>query len=328
MFRSTLEAQRRRKEIAGADFTTTVASSRSSSSLRPSNWYFLLLEMGWAKLALTLLLAYLIATLVCMAGTMLVVQGITNKGDTSSWRVAFWFALSNVVTCGYPPHHSPEEEADGAFVLGTFQQLLGVVLQCFIFSVAVTRFQMAKADFFFSDKVCFTRRFGEPFVTVRIGNKRCNLIFHPDVRMVALIPKKTPEGETFFSIVDMELKVPSTMAGSITVAHKVDAHSPLQQALGRDGQLDEHSPMLQSVHFCVTIVATDKTFQAEVQGIKRYSAKQWVFRSRFSDVMMLHPDTGAPMINFEKFHDVEPLCEDAGVASPADGEDVTAEVCF
>ena len=316
---------------SGLDFSTTVASSRSSSFLRPSYWYFMLLDTSWIKLIFALLLVYLIAVLVCMACILLTsVDDYTNDTDSEPWRVAFRVALSNVVTCGYPPHHVPQSDADAAFYIATLMQMGGVILQAFLFSVAVTRFQMAKADFFFSDKVCFSKRFGTPYVTIRIGNRRCNLIFHPEVRMVALMPTKTPEGEQFFRIEELPTTTPSTMAGSITVAHKIDQESALAPALSSDGKtVDEDCNFLRTVHICVTIVAADNTFQSEVQGIKRYSATDFAFGSRFADVMRLD-NNNEPIVDFERFHELVPLRTNDGdeAASPQTNDGVSASVCF
>ena len=72
-------------------------------------------------------------------------------------------------------------ETFGAFALGIAQQMQGILLQAFLFSVAVTRFQMPQSDLFFSDKLLFTNRDDVPHLILRIGE-------HQPLYSVALYP--------------------------------------------------------------------------------------------------------------------------------------------
>ena len=120
------------------------------------------------------------------------------------------------------------------------------------------------------------------------------------------------------------------MAGSITIVHKLDQESALSPVLSSDGEtVDEGCDFLRTLHICVTIVAADNTFQSEVQGIKRYSAKDFAFGSRFADVMRLDKNN-EPVVDFERFHELVPLRtnNDGEVASPVPRDSVTAAVCF
>ena len=67
----------------------------------------------------------------------------------------------------------------------------------------------------------------------------------------------------------------------------------------------------------------------QVQGIKRYSAKDFAFGSRFADVMRLDKNN-EPVVDFERFHELVPLRtnNDGEVASPVPRDSVTAAVCF
>ena len=264
--------------------------------------------------------------------------GSAAAGEHGAGTVAvlFWFATGNVVTCGYTSYYYPEAgSAIGtvAFLVGTLQQLLGIILQSGLFSVVVTRFQMAKADFFFSRNALLMTRFGIPHCCVRIGNRRCNMIFHPDVRMTLLARRDTPEGESFFTILPMEVVPPSTMAGSITVAHRIDAESPLAEALRLDGSLDEHHPFLASIAVVVTIVGTDNVYQSDVSAIHRYSTKDFIFGQRFADIMKM--SEGVAIVDFAAFDDVVALREPrpapslaAATSPPPFDPSVSMAVCF
>ena len=101
---------------------------------------------------------------------------LTNPDDESTFFVAAWMTISNLVAVGYTGSIGPDSFA--SFTLGIVQQLQGILLQAFLFSVAVTRFQMPQADLILSDNLLFTNRFYTPHLIFRIGNLRCNMIFN------------------------------------------------------------------------------------------------------------------------------------------------------
>ena len=172
-------------------------------------------------------------------------------------------------------------------------------------------------------------RDGVPHVQVRIGNKRCNMIFHPDVRMTLLVQHTTREGESFFSIKPLELTPLATMAGSITVAHQIDASSALAPALNSRGEIEQDSAFLKKCAITVTIVAADTTYAGDVQAIKRYKPASMRHGVRFADVMKIG-ENGQPEIDFDAFDDVVPLRRKwlSDTEKRDAQEDVSAEVCF
>lgn len=108
--------------------------------------------------------------------SLLAANSMTNPDDESTFFVAAWMTISNLVAVGYTGSIGPSNFA--SFTLGILQQLQGILLQAFLFSVAVTRFQMPQADLILSDNLLFTNRFHIPYLIFRIGNLRCNMIFN------------------------------------------------------------------------------------------------------------------------------------------------------
>ncbi len=108
--------------------------------------------------------------------SLLAANSMTNPDDESTFFVAAWMTISNLVAVGYTGSIGPNSFA--TFALGIMQQLQGILLQAFLFSVAVTRFQMPQADLILSDNLLFTNRFYVPHLIFRIGNLRCNMIFN------------------------------------------------------------------------------------------------------------------------------------------------------
>ena len=147
----------------------------------------------------------------------------------------------------------------------------------FLFSVCVTRFQMPQSELFFSKRAIFMTRDGVPHLILRVGNLRCNMIFHPEVRLTLLRRKRTREGESYIAMQLLDVDPPATLAGCISIVHAIDEASALGECLdtvprggARDGRLSIKEGVLATMSICVTIVAGDSTYQSDVTGIKRY----------------------------------------------------------
>ena len=198
-----------------------VASSRRMNRCNPKNWYFLLLEASWLRLLLAYVCVYVFVWLLNLGFSVVASGGISNPDDETAVYVAAWSAMSNIVAIGATGSYVPE--TFGAFSLGILQQMQGILLQAFLFSVAVTRFQMPQSDLFFSDKLLFTNRDDVPHLIFRIGNLRCNMIFHPNVCLTMLRQHRTKEGESYVRMIELPVEVPTVMGGSITITHQIGA---------------------------------------------------------------------------------------------------------
>ena len=172
VFSDNLKVKRESKEKA----VMHVASSRQMNRWHPKNWYFLLLEVGWLQLVAIFCGIYAAVWVINLSFSLLAAQSMTNPDEESTFFVAAWMTISNLVAVGYTGSIGPDSFA--TFSLGIIQQLQGILLQAFLFSVAVTRFQMPQADLILSDNLLFTNRFHIPFLIFRIGNLRCNMIYN------------------------------------------------------------------------------------------------------------------------------------------------------
>ena len=284
-----------------------VASSRKMSKLHPKNWYFLLLEVRAVTLAFIFMCVYSTFWLMNVGFAVITAPTVNNPDDESKLFVGSWMTVSNLVGIGYTGNHYPLSFS--SFAVGTLQQFQGIILQAFVFTVAVTRFQMPKADLIFSDSLLFTNRDRVPNIIFRIGNLRCNMIFHPHVELTVLKQHRTIEGESYVSMETMDVDVPSVMGGSITVTHKITESSPLFGCV-RDGEVRPED--VESHAFSVTFAANDDTYQAEVNAMKRYACEDFQFGKRFEDVMIVDGEVEpgkAPKfkIDFDRFHETRDL---------------------
>ena len=66
------------------------------------------------------------------------------------------------------------------FYLGLLQQWSGIVLSVLVFTVILTKVQHPAPDITFASNCIITTRDGVPHLLIRLGNRRCNLIYHPE----------------------------------------------------------------------------------------------------------------------------------------------------
>ena len=88
-----------------------------------------------------------------------------------------------------------EPRSGAAFAMGVLQHLTGLALNVLVFAIVCTKFQHPQSQLVFGDRACIVKRRGVPYLLIRLGNKRCNLIYHPDAKLSLLTPVSTPEGE-------------------------------------------------------------------------------------------------------------------------------------
>jgi hypothetical protein len=60
------------------------------------------------------------------------------------------------------------------------ETLIGILINVAMFAIVAAKVQAPSADFIFSDNVIITTRNFKPVLMCRVGNKRCNVIFHPE----------------------------------------------------------------------------------------------------------------------------------------------------
>ena len=76
------------------------------------------------------------------------------------------FQLSNLITMSFGPV-LPVSQA--GYVLSVFQQVLGVILNVFIFTVVVSKFQKHQPDLVYSSNAVIYKRDGRPALVIRVG---------------------------------------------------------------------------------------------------------------------------------------------------------------
>ena len=126
------------------------------------------------------------------------------------------------------------------------------VINVFVFSAVLAKFQSPRADIIFSDKVCFFTRDGVRHLCLRLGNLRCHTLYNPSLRLFVLkekvseaslartrgnsspdhllpssspLKQETSEGESFIQIKELDVEEPGTVSGFYNITHKIDEES-------------------------------------------------------------------------------------------------------
>jgi len=285
-----------------------------------SDVYFFMLDAPWSTVAGMVAALYVI---LIVAGTLplVVVYLASNRDDEDVFLVSggpesedeevdvfsqmFMFTASNIVNMGFGQHHA---ETRTVFAIATLQQFIGMIANVFLFSVCINKFQRAEPDIIFSKSALFLTRDDEQYLLFRIGNLRCNFIYHPDIKATLLCHRATKEGESFMQQYHCKLcNVPSVISGVYTMCHKVDDESPFKDICSAEALAT--FPM-GSLQLSISIMGRDAVYHDDIHAIKRYRGGvegDFVFNRRFGDIMRVDEETDLPWVDFEEFHVTVPL---------------------
>jgi len=197
-------------------------------------------------------------------------------------------------------------QSDASYALAVSQCFLGVLLNVFMFTFVITKFQRPLAHVVLAEKACVCTRGGELFVLVRVGNLRCNTLHKGEVTMTLLRRKRTAEGESFLDRVSLKVfEQPRTLTAVATVAHKVERSGPgaVFEDLYGGGKTPEE---LADLLLQVVVTAYDPIYDSDVCAVKVYTAEDFAIDATYAGVMTTD-DRGVGVVNFDKIHDVEPV---------------------
>jgi len=224
-----LSRERLRRPTAARGSRAVVFSS--------SYLYFLVLESSWAFCTCLAVGVYLVAIAVCTPLSLSVTLTNTAEDYENEFghgvegrhlNLALRFATTHIVTMGFG---SVIPVSDFGYALATMQQILGVLVNVFVFSAVMAKFQSPQADFVFSRICTVVQRDKVPTLLFRLGNLRCHTLYGPEIRLTLLRRHVTAEGEVFSHRLDLEVPQPPTISGIYTIAHSISSNSPLRPLL-------------------------------------------------------------------------------------------------
>ena len=193
----------------------------------------------------------------------------------------------------------------GAYFAGIVQMALGLMLNVVCFAVVVSKFQQPRSRLVFASHFCVTKRDGKRVLLIRLANRRCNLIMHPEIRVLFLTPHATREGESYIGQNELQLEtVSSAMTGVLTVSHVIDDKSPLGKYV-KDETFDREAFCDESNALSVTVLGRDTVYHDDLMCKHTYlCCKDAIFDQHFS-WMTRRDENGKVVLDFHRLDDTE-----------------------
>jgi inward rectifier potassium channel len=280
--------------------TTENASYRirviGAARLSWGDLYYAVLRWRWSVTLAAIAAVYLAANALFAFG-YLITGGVANMMP-GSFKEAFFFSVQTMGTIGYGALFPRSDAANGLVVT---ESLTGLLLTALAAGLVFAKASRSTARFVFTEQAVIGPINGIPTLSLRIGNARGNQIVNAEIRLVLVRTEHTPEGRTFYRMVDLPLtrERALSLSRSWTVIHPIDQHSPL-------GPETAVSLVEKGAELLVMVVGLDDTFMQQVHGTHRYFAHQILWGHRHVDVLS-ETETGDLVLDLRKFHQVEPI---------------------
>jgi inward rectifier potassium channel len=276
----------------GADYEIKVVGDRSTP-LR--DFYHALLKAPWWATVVAISATFLVANAL-FALAFLAVGGVTHAAP-ASFRDAFFFSVQTMGTIGYGAMF-PDSTAANVVVVA--ESLISLLLTALATGLVFAKFSRSTARFVFSRRAVISPLNGVPTLAFRLGNQRGNEIVDAKIRLVMIRTEQTPEGGTFYRMLDL---VPTraralSLSRSWNVLHLIDASSPLAGETPTSAAAKE-------IELQVMVIGIDDISMQTVHTSHRYFAKDILWGARMADVLM-EIDSSHLVLDLRRFHDVEP----------------------
>lgn len=261
--------------------------------------YYHLMRGSWLMLTVVLGSAYLVTNLVFALLYMTQAEGIGSSSE-GGFMDAFAFSVQTLSTIGYG---ALAPRTGMAHTLVTVESMAGLIGTAIATGLVFTKFAQPKAKVLFSSTMVVQRRNGKPVVAFRVGNARGNEIIEASLRISALVPEVTLEGEHMRRLVDLQLIRATTpmFAMTWTVIHEIDEASPLHGH-------DQASLQADAIRFIVSFTGIDATFSQTVHARHIYDFHDVKWGHRFVDIVD-NTEDGRLRIDYQRFHDTVPIDE-------------------
>jgi inward rectifier potassium channel len=276
----------------GADYAIRIVGGRHAP-LR--DFYHAMLRLPWSGTIIAVCAAFLITNAVFAAIYMMV--GGVNHAAPGSFRDAFFFSVQTMGTIGYGAMYPQSTPAN---VVVVAESIVSLLLTALVTGLVFAKFSRSTARFVFTERAVISPVAGVPTLQFRLGNERGNQLVNAQIRMVLVRTEQTPDGGTFYRMVDLHptRERALSLSRSWNVLHTIDAQSPL--AGETPASLAE-----KEIELTVMVLGIDDVSMQTVHASYRYFAKNIIWGARLADVLSETPD-GNMLLDLGRFHDVEP----------------------
>ena len=290
-----------RKAANGAAFRVVRRGAQESfGSTLLNDLYHFLRTASWLYVFALMAAAFLIINVVFAAILYFTHAEILNA-HPGSFMDRFWFSVQTVATIGYG-YLAPMDTVSNVIV--TIESFVGIIFTAMITGICFSKFSTANARILFSRAIAISDHEGRPALMFRMANERSTAIVEATVKVSMIRDELLPSGERLRRFYDMSLRrnQSPTFALSWTVYHSIDATSPLWT-------LTPEELAAANTGFIVTFTGIDDSLAATVHTRHTYTFEDMHWNSRLVDIVSNEiGDDGVPVriINYTKFHDVEP----------------------
>lgn len=280
-----------------------VAVGLETSGLRDA--YHRLLTMRWRSFFLLVFLGYAAANAAFATGYWALHDGIDNA-EPGSFRDAFFFSVQTLATIGYG---KMAPRSLGANLLVALEALLGMVGLAVTTGLVFARFSRPTARVLFSRVAVVAPYEGVPALMFRMSNTRSTQIVEARLRLTLLRNEVTAEGTAVRRLHDLALVRSEHAAFALTwtAVHPITRGSPLDGATPaalREAMAD----------LVVSLTGTEEGLSQPVHARHGYRAEDFCFGYRFVDILTPGPERS--LIDYTRFHDVEPVGSVRGQGGP------------
>jgi inward rectifier potassium channel len=276
----------------------------SLGSVLGNDAYHFLRTATWTRITLlsggVFLLVNLLFALVLYLGR----AEITNSHGFAD---DYWFSVQTLATIGYG-YLAPADTLANAVV--TIESFVGIALTAMITGVVFARFSTPSAKVIFSSKLIITSHDGKRTLMFRMANARSTAIVEATCHVYLTRDEILVGGETMRRIYDLPLRRATSPIFSLSwlATHTIDDQSPL-------AGLSAEQIAAGNMNVVVTFQGIDDRLAATVHTRYAYNVEDIVFDCRYADIFGFDAQTGRRFLDFDRFHDLEPLARAADAVS-------------
>jgi inward rectifier potassium channel len=232
--------------------------------------------------------------------------GIANARP-GSFADAFFFSVQTLGTIGYGNLAPTSLYVHGVVTAEAFAGLLGLAVAA---GLIFARFSRPTARVLFSRCAVVTTFEGVPTLMFRAANERANQILEAEVTINLTQERVSREGELMRRFEELRLTRSRSplFALSWTVMHPIDEASPFRHVTP-DSLAESRAEIM------VVLGGVDESLSQRIYARHIYRADDIVWNARFVDILEF-AETGERILDFSRFHDVEPAAEAVDLRAP------------
>jgi len=219
-------------------------------------------------------------------------EGLRHVEGFERYLDSFFFSVQTLGTIGYG-HVSPVGIIANSVV--TLECYTGLFIVAVMTGLIFVRFAKPNVKVIFSRYAVIRKFDGIPCLMFRIANERQNHLTDARVK-VFLVMDNPGTGYRDFTELKLERDLSPLFALSWTIAHDIDASSPLCG-------LSHEQLKSMAAEIIVSFRGVDTTLAQEMHAKSSYIADEILVDHDFVDVLERHPDQSVSL-RLEKFHEV------------------------